>query len=147
MSSITQNGRNKPTEAAIDELVVSQADDDSVWEKSFVVKHAPQSESSSLTKEKILALLEKHAERIHAFGIIKLGLFGSFVRKEQHGDSDVDFLVEFEKDKKSFDNFIQLAFFLEDLLAKRVELLTPEGLSPHIRPAIMKEVEYAALTA
>ena len=42
----------------------------------------------------------------------------------------------------SVDNFIQLSFFLEDLLKRRVELVTPESISPYIRPYIMNEVEY-----
>jgi len=42
----------------------------------------------------------------------------------------------------SYDNFIQLSFFLEDLFRRRVELVTTESLSPYIGPHIMSEVEY-----
>jgi predicted nucleotidyltransferase len=66
------------------------------------------------------------------------------VHGEQTDRSDVDILVEFEPGKKSFDNFMQLAFFLEDTLGRRVELVTPEALSPHIGPHILREVEYAS---
>ena len=99
------------------------------------------------TKEKALSLIEKHQDRIKALGVKKLGLFGSFVRKEQGVESDIDLLVEFEQDKKTFDNFIQLAFFLEDLFRRRVELITPESLSPYIGPHIMNEVEYVTFIA
>lgn len=75
----------------------------------------------------------------------KIGLFGSFVRGHQNADSDVDLLVEFEPDKKTFDNFINLSFFLEDLLKHRVELVTRESLSPYIGPHILAEIEYVAL--
>ncbi len=47
--------------------------------------------------------------------------------------------------KKSFDNFLELCFFLEDLLGRRVEALTPESLSPHIGPRILDEVQYVSL--
>jgi len=97
-----------------------------------------------LTKRKVLSLIEEHKEQIRALGVKRLGLFGSFVRGEQYGESDIDFLVEFEPGKKTFDNFIQLSFFLEDLLKRRVELVTPEALSPYIGPHILSEVEYVA---
>ncbi|MBI5327582.1 MAG: hypothetical protein HZB80_04750 [Deltaproteobacteria bacterium] len=41
-------------------------------------------------------------------------------------------------------DFIHLAFFLEDLLHRKVELVTPESISPYIKPQILKEVEYVA---
>jgi len=49
----------------------------------------------------------------------------------------------FESGKKSFDNFMNLAFFLEDLLERKVDLITTESLSPYIGPKILREVEYA----
>jgi predicted nucleotidyltransferase len=53
-------------------------------------------------------------------------------------------LVEFEPGKKTFDAFIELAFYLEDILQHRVELVTTDSLSPYLAPHILKEVEYAA---
>jgi len=93
-------------------------------------------------KEGVLALIEEQQSRIKAMGVKRLGLFGSFARGEQNAESDIDVLVEFEQDKKTFDNFMQLSFYLEDLLQRRVELVTPESISPYIRPYIIKEVEY-----
>ena len=57
----------------------------------------------------------------------------------------MDILVEFDPGLKTFDNFIHLAFFLEDILKRRVELVTPDALSPYIGPHIMKEVESVPL--
>jgi predicted nucleotidyltransferase len=94
------------------------------------------------TKGRVLSLIQARQDHIKAFGVKRLGLFGSFVREHQGKDSDVDVLVEFEPDHKTFDNFIHLAFFLEDLFKRRVELVTPEALSPYIGPHIMQEVEY-----
>jgi uncharacterized protein len=91
-------------------------------------------------------LHENHLRR-RAFGVRRIGLFGSFVRGEERPDSDIDLLVEFESDKKSFDVFMELSFFLEDLLRHRIELVTRESLSPYIGPHILKEVEYATLAA
>jgi len=95
------------------------------------------------TKENVLALLKEHQDKIRALGVRRIGLFGSFIRGEHRAESDIDLLVEFEPGKKTFDHFIQLSFFLEDLLNRRVELVTPESLSPYIGPYILSEVEYA----
>jgi predicted nucleotidyltransferase len=49
--------------------------------------------------------------------------------------------VDFLPGQKSFDNFMELAFFLEELLGRKVEIVTPQSLSKHIGPHILKEVE------
>ena len=94
-------------------------------------------------KEHILSLIQEHQSQIRNLGIKRLGLFGSFVRHQQ--DSDIDVLVEFESSCKTFDNFMQVALFLEELFARRIELVTPEALSPYIGPHILREVEYVPL--
>jgi hypothetical protein len=96
-------------------------------------------------KEKLQAALRLHREQVRALGVRRLGLFGSFVRGEQRADSDVDVLVEFEIGRKTFDNFMQLALLLERLFGREVEVVTPESLSPYIRPHILREVEYVSL--
>jgi uncharacterized protein len=96
------------------------------------------------TKEELENRLHTHWEAIHRFGVKELGLFGSFRRNTQSEQSDVDFLVEFRPGKKNFRNFMGLAFFLEDLLQRRVELVTLESLSPYIKSAILNEVESVA---
>lgn len=93
-------------------------------------------------KKDILSIIKNNQSNIESFGVRRLGLFGSFVRKEQNMESDIDLLVEFYPDKKNFDNFIHLSFLLETLLKYPIELVTPESLSPYIKPNIMKEVEY-----
>ncbi len=98
-------------------------------------------------KQDILGALRQNRSRLIALGVKRIGLFGSFVRQEQSPESDVDLLVEFEPDRKTFDAFMELSFFLEEILQRRVELVTLESLSPHLGPHILKEVEYAALAA
>ncbi len=97
------------------------------------------------TKDGVVDLIKAGQERIRSIGVKRLGLFGSFVRSEQGSDSDVDVLVEFEPGKKTFDNFIHLAFYLEDIFHRRVELVTTDSLSPYIGPRILREVEYVSL--
>src|SRR4051812_20497237 len=98
-------------------------------------------------KEQVFSLLIKHSPQLRLYGVKRCGLFGSFVRGEQNNASDIDILVEFEDGQKSFDNFMHTAFFLEDVLGRKVDLLTPESLSPYIGPRILSEVEYASIRA
>jgi hypothetical protein len=93
-------------------------------------------------KQALFQRLLSHRAQIESFGVLRLGLFGSFLQENKHHQgSDVDFLVEFEPGKKTFDNFMELSFYLESLLGRKVELVTPQSLSPYIGPAILKEVE------
>lgn len=96
-------------------------------------------------KKDILEALRDNSSQLKAFGVQKIGLFGSFIRGQQTQNSDIDLFVEFDPNQKTFDNFMALSFFLEDLLSHKVEIITPESLSPHIGPHILQEIEYFAL--
>jgi hypothetical protein len=61
--------------------------------------------------------------------------------------SDIDILVEFMPEKHTFDNFMEVAFLLEELLGRKVELVTTEALSPHIGPHILREVARVPIAA
>ena len=100
-----------------------------------------------LTKKIIYAELQKNKAMLEQYGVKQIGLFGSFVRNEGTEESDIDFLVDFEKEKKTFDNFMDLAFFLEDLFQRKVEVVTRQGLSPYIGPRILKTVEDVPLAS
>ena len=98
------------------------------------------------TKAQVLSLLQEHQHDLHRFGVSRCGIFGSFVRDSAiHDRSDVDILVAFEPDQKTFDNFIHLSFFLEDLFGRAVDLITIESLSPYIGSHILDEVEYISV--
>lgn len=84
-------------------------------------------------------------QTIKGFGVNKIGFFGSYVRGEQKPESDIDLLVFFEPDKLNFDSYMELTFFLEDLFHKKVDVLTPEQISPYIMPYIQKEIRYETL--
>jgi predicted nucleotidyltransferase len=97
-------------------------------------------------KKEVLAMIRKHQREIMGFGVRRCGFFGSFVREQNTEQSDIDILVEFEPGQKTFDNYMQLAFFLEEILGRHVDLVTVESLSPYIGPHILKEVEYAQIS-
>lgn len=96
-------------------------------------------------KTTLLENLKLHSKEIKSYGVCSLGLFGSFVRNTPDENSDVDLLVDFEPGKKTFDNFMDLSFFLEGLLGRKVELVTPQSLSKYIGPHILKEVENVSI--
>lgn len=76
------------------------------------------------------------------YGVKRLGVFGSCVRGEATSKSDVDVLVEFER--SSFDNYMDLKLFLEDLLGRRVDLVLRTSLKPALRDHILREVRDVA---
>lgn len=82
-------------------------------------------------KIKILPALKRH-------GVTKAALFGSVVRGEAGKRSDVDILVNLTKDK-SLLNLVKLEQELADILGKKVDLLTYNGLHPLLRDIILKE--------
>lgn len=99
------------------------------------------------TKADIVSLIRENRDRILALGVSRLGLFGSFVRGDPSPTSDVDVLAEFEPGQQTFDHFMELCFLLEDVFRRRVEVVTPESLSPRIGPQILKEIEYVSIAA
>ena len=99
------------------------------------------------TKDAIVQRILEARERLALLGVRSIGLFGSLVRGEQTSSSDVDMLVEFMPEKHTFDNFMEVAFLLEELLGRKVEVVTPEALSPYIGPHILREVERVPIAA
>ena len=100
-----------------------------------------------LTKQDIKRILLEKKPEIKSYGVKRIGIFGSFVRNEQHQESDLDFMVEYLPGQKNFDNFMNLAFLLEDTFQRKIDLLTPESLSKYIYPYVLEEIEYVSLVA
>jgi predicted nucleotidyltransferase len=94
-----------------------------------------------LTRETILEILNRHADEIrHRFAVRQLGLFGSHLRQQARSDSDVDILVDFET--PTFDNYMDLKFYLETLLGREVDLVMTESVKPRLKPLILAEVQH-----
>ncbi|MEN6575906.1 MAG: nucleotidyltransferase family protein [Phycisphaerales bacterium] len=93
-----------------------------------------------MTKEQVIEVLGKHlAEIRHRFAVQRLSLFGSVARDEAGLGSDVDLLVVFEG-KPTFDAFMDLKFYLEDVLGGTVDLVTDKAMRPQVRQAISGEL-------
>ena len=101
--------------------------------------------NKALNKESLLALITSNGHKRRLHGVKTLGLFGSFSNNKQTEQSDVDLLVDFEPEKETYRNFINFAYFMEELIGRKVEIVTSDGLSPYIGTKILKEVEYVPL--
>jgi predicted nucleotidyltransferase len=92
-----------------------------------------------MRRAEALSILRAHSgELARRFGVRELTLFGSVARDEATPESDVDVLVALDG-PASFDRFMDLKFFLEEILSARVDLVTHAGLRSRIRPAIDRE--------
>jgi predicted nucleotidyltransferase len=96
---------------------------------------------TQLSSSEILSLLEQNELVLKKYGVRKLGLFGSYRRGSPTPESDIDFLVIF--DHVTFDNYMELKIFLEDLFHCRVDLVLEEAIKPRLRRYILEEVIYA----
>ena len=93
------------------------------------------------TREEILQKLAELKPQVQArYKATQIGLFGSFIRREQDQASDVDLLVDFEEGADLFD-FVGLASFLEEQLQRKVDLVTRRALRPELREQILEQVE------
>jgi predicted nucleotidyltransferase len=98
-----------------------------------------------MNREELLDILLKNEQQLKAKGVKLLGVFGSFARDEQTDKSDVDLIVEFEAGKKSYKRFIELTYFLEDTLNRKVELLTQQSVTKRVMNEIEKDIKYVTL--
>jgi predicted nucleotidyltransferase len=96
-----------------------------------------------MKRDDIVRLLNEHQEELAGFDVESLAVFGSVARGEGEPASDVDLLVEFVG-RATFDRYMDLKFFLEDLLGCQVDLVTRNALKPRMRPYVEKDAVYVA---
>lgn len=96
-----------------------------------------------MEREKMISLLKSHKRQLKKFGIRSVFLFGSVARNQARKRSDIDLLVDFERPIGLFE-FARLKLYLEELLSRKVDLVTPEALRKEFRESILKEAIRAA---
>lgn len=76
------------------------------------------------------------------YGVEEIGVFGSFARGDQDEKSDVDIAVELNHEKVPVGlfEFASMQFYLEDLLGKKVDLITKIGIKPLIKDRILTQL-------
>ena len=87
-----------------------------------------------IDRKKIADFCRKHHIR-------RLAFFGSVLRDDFRPDSDVDVLVEFEPGRTPGLAFFAMEQELSEILGRRVDLNTPQFVSPHFRERVLAEAE------
>ena len=99
------------------------------------------------TKDQIIRKLRRHKTELEKFGVKRVGLFGPFISKRQNPKSDIDLIVEFDRDYFGrdfhglFDSYLQLTEYLEKLLGRKVDILTPAGVDSIRIKEISEEIK------
>lgn len=93
--------------------------------------------------ENILETLKRNKPQLEKdYGLINIGVFGSYAREEQTEKSDVDILIELSM-PIGLIAILKLKHTLEDMLGERVDIVSKKALKPYIGERILKEVRYA----
>lgn len=92
------------------------------------------------TQLEILSLLQENSDEIKKFGVREIGVFGSVARDDQNKTSDVDVLVDLERE--TFSDYMSLLFFLEDLFGCKVDLVMKDSIKRRIKDRILSETIY-----
>lgn len=93
------------------------------------------------TLEEVKSILEINKSRLHeVYGVSELGVFGSYSRRSQNNNSDIDIMVDF--DKQVGVEFLELATELEKLLGLKVDLVSKNGIKPRYLEAVKEDLIY-----
>ena len=93
--------------------------------------------------EEIVTYLKNKKNFFHdRFGVTRMGVFGSFVRDKQTSSSDIDMVIEMEKERKSIHSYLQLKRFLEEELERKVDLGFENSLKPAIKEKLKSRIIY-----
>jgi uncharacterized protein len=92
-----------------------------------------------MKRDEVLACVQVHRDELTQLGVKSLDLFGSVARDEARANSDVDFLVEFDRPRGLF-QLLRVKHYLEDLLGCPVDLGTRTALKEHLREPVLKDV-------
>lgn len=92
--------------------------------------------------EELKKILRAHKDELNRqYGVMEIGIFGSYIKNQQDEASDLDVLVEFRKAVDLF-TFVHLKNYLSDLLNVNVDLVMKRALKPGIGQRILREVTY-----
>ena len=94
-------------------------------------------------RDDVLRMLGEQKARLEGFHVRSLSVFGSVARDEATAASDVDILVEFDRPVGLL-HFIRLRRFLEEVVGRKVDLVTPGALRERMKAQVLSEAIRAA---
>ena|SRR3989338_5119128 len=79
---------------------------------------------------------------LKTYGVEEIGVFGSFARGDNTADSDIDIAIELNHEKVPVGlfEFSRMRFYLEDVLGRKVDLVTKSGIKPMIKDRILSQL-------
>lgn len=97
-----------------------------------------------LSAENILLFLKENRTYLREqFHCVEVGLFGSFARNEQNSESDIDILVEFEKDTPDlYETEIRLKAFLKQKFGRNIDICSKKWIKPIFKPLVLQEARF-----
>mgnify|MGYP000017518485 CR=1 FL=1 len=98
--------------------------------------------------DEIMSALKRHKKELkEKFGVKEIGVFGSYVKGKETKSSDIDIYVEFDLKELTFDKYLGLLEYLENLLGGKIDLITKDGVEtiriPYIKEEIKRSLIYA----
>jgi predicted nucleotidyltransferase len=94
-----------------------------------------------MSRYEIEEMIKKHKPILHEkYKVESIGIFGSYARNQETDESDIDILVSFHEPVGW--EFVDLKEYLENLLRKKVDLVTEGALKPQLKEAVLREVVY-----
>ena len=102
----------------------------------------PSKKNTMKTLHEIKHLLAKYKPMlVKKYHVTRLGVFGSYVRGEQHAKSDLDVLIDYD-DAPTLLTLIELEDYLSEVMGMKVDLVTTKGIKRQLKDGILNEVDY-----
>jgi uncharacterized protein len=114
---------------------------DELWEVIMPVHNADLLVAPKTLAEIQAVLWDLKAKLTDYYRVVAIGIFGSYARNEQRGDSDVDILIDYVK-APSLIRLIELRDDLSDRLGMKVDVVTVNGLRAEIKHDVLSDVIY-----
>jgi predicted nucleotidyltransferase len=92
----------------------------------------------------ILHILKNNKKTLsEKYGVTDIAVFGSYARNEHKGKSDIDIFVELKPRFRTFDNFMDLKFYLQKITSKKVDLVVKDSIRKELKPTILRDAVHA----
>jgi uncharacterized protein len=101
--------------------------------------------NNRLTSTDILHFIKNNKDYLFdKYGLVKIGIFGSFAREEQKSDSDIDLIIELKKDTQNiYEIKTELKNYFSSHFNRKIDIAREKYIKPRIKSEILKEAIYA----